>query len=67
MSPRPQGMRIRMATPDDSGVLLALKHALDAETNFMLLEPGERREEAEQIADELQHMVLAREFDSDPR
>ena len=38
------GMRatIRQARPDDASALLALKRALDRETSFMLLEPGER-------------------------
>jgi hypothetical protein len=33
---------IREATLADAGALLALKHALDRETQFVLLEPDER-------------------------
>jgi hypothetical protein len=39
--------RIRLASSDDAAALLALPHRLDAQSPFMLLEPGER----EQVAD----------------
>jgi ribosomal protein S18 acetylase RimI-like enzyme len=38
------GVRFRAAGPGDAVDLLALKQALDQETHFMLLEPGERTE-----------------------
>ncbi len=37
-------IRIRSALPSDAGGLLDLKLALDRETEFMMLEPGERTE-----------------------
>jgi RimJ/RimL family protein N-acetyltransferase len=37
-------MTIRPAAPDDAAALVDLKRALDEETAFMLLEPGERRD-----------------------
>jgi hypothetical protein len=37
-----RGTRIHEATGHDAAGLLALKHVLDRETSFMLLEPGER-------------------------
>lgn len=42
-------MTIRPAAPEDAAALLELKHALDGETSFMLLEPGERRETATDV------------------
>lgn len=44
---------IRAATPDDAVALHELKRALDRETSFMLLEPGERTTSASDVADEL--------------
>jgi hypothetical protein len=46
---------IRMASPDDAAALLALQHRLDAQSRFMLLEPGER----EQAPDRLRARLLA--------
>jgi hypothetical protein len=34
--------QIRLAGPEDAGALLDLQHRLDAQSEFMLLEPGER-------------------------
>lgn len=36
-------MQVRQAKEDDAAKLLALRRALDAESKFMLLEPGERQ------------------------
>jgi hypothetical protein len=36
---------IRLAGPQDADALLALQHRLDAQSSFMLLEPGERERE----------------------
>jgi hypothetical protein len=37
----PRGMhQIRLAGPDDADALLGLQHRLDAQSPFMLLEPG---------------------------
>jgi len=44
---------IREATPHDASALLTLKRALDSETSFMLVEPGERTTTAPELADEL--------------
>lgn len=41
---------IRPAAPEDAAALLELKLALDDETPFMMLEPGERRETAAELA-----------------
>ncbi|HTW08481.1 MAG TPA: GNAT family protein [Acidimicrobiales bacterium] len=43
-------VHFREATPADARSLLRLKLALDSETNFMLLETGERAESAEEVA-----------------
>ena len=45
--------RLRAAGPGDAAGLLALKQDLDRETRFMLLEPGERRENREDVAADL--------------
>jgi RimJ/RimL family protein N-acetyltransferase len=45
---------IRIAKPSDAANLLELKHALDRETDFMLIEPGERRESAQLLAADLE-------------
>jgi RimJ/RimL family protein N-acetyltransferase len=50
---RDAGPRFREAGPGDAAALLALKHDLDSETSFMLLEPGERTETAADVAAEL--------------
>jgi RimJ/RimL family protein N-acetyltransferase len=46
-------MRFREARPDDAATLLALKRRLDRETSFMLLEPDERTETAQDVAADL--------------
>ena len=46
-------MTIRPAAPEDAAALLELKHALDEETSFMLLEPGERRDTADDVERDL--------------
>src|SRR5262249_61110179 len=51
----PGGVRFRAAGPDDAAAVLALKHGLGRETSFMMFEPGERAETAEDVAAELQH------------
>lgn len=48
-----EGYRIRPAGPGDAAPLLDLKLALDVETDFMMLEPGERVETVERIAQHL--------------
>ncbi len=45
---------IRSAEPSDAASLLELKLALDHETEFMMLEPGERQETPEQVARHLE-------------
>ena len=42
-------MNIRMIATDDASAFLELNHKLDAETNFMLFEAGERTTTIEQI------------------
>lgn len=46
-------VRIREADSEDATALLALKHALDHETSFMLLEPGERTTTETELAEQL--------------
>ena len=46
-------LHLRPAEPGDAPRLLALKHQLDRESSFMLVEPGERRERVEDVVDEL--------------
>jgi len=48
-----EGPRLRAAGPGDAAGLLALKQDLDRETSFMLLEPGERRENRGDVAADL--------------
>lgn len=50
-------MRIRASSPSDAAALLALKHRLDRESQFMLLEPDERTSTAEEVARELQRLA----------
>jgi RimJ/RimL family protein N-acetyltransferase len=47
-------VRIREAKTEDADALLALKRALDRETTFMLLEPGERTTTESEVAEQLQ-------------
>jgi RimJ/RimL family protein N-acetyltransferase len=50
-------LSIRQATPGDAGALLALKQALDRETRFMLVEPGERTATEEDVAEQLRRVA----------
>jgi ribosomal protein S18 acetylase RimI-like enzyme len=51
------GLRLRVAGPGYAAGLLALKHALDRETRFMLLEPGERTEGPGAVAADLDQVA----------
>ena len=53
MSVPPTPVRIRTARPYDAGALLDLKRQLDAETAFMMYEPGERDGSVRDLAVEL--------------
>ncbi len=55
--------RIRLASPDDATVLLALQHRLDAQSPFMLLEPGEREQAPDRLRARLQAQGGAASFD----
>lgn len=48
-----EGLGFRAAGPGDAAELLALKRELDRQTSFMLLEPGERSEDDEDVAADL--------------
>jgi RimJ/RimL family protein N-acetyltransferase len=54
--------RIALAGLDDAAALLALQHRLDAQSPFMLLEPGEREQAPDQLRARLQ-MQGAASFD----
>ncbi|MGY1604336.1 N-acetyltransferase family protein [Geodermatophilus sp. SYSU D00815] len=47
------GTVVRRAQPDDAPALLALQHRLDAQSGFMLLEPGERERSPLRLAERL--------------
>jgi RimJ/RimL family protein N-acetyltransferase len=51
-----EGVRFRVATPDDAAGLLALKQRLDGETTFMLLQPDERSRDVGDVLAELGEM-----------
>jgi RimJ/RimL family protein N-acetyltransferase len=51
------GVRFREAGPGDAMALLALKRQLDRETRFMLLEPDERAETAQDVAADLERLA----------
>jgi ribosomal protein S18 acetylase RimI-like enzyme len=55
--------QIRLAGPDDAGALLRLQHQLDAQSSFMLLEPGERDQEPGRLRARLQAQGRAGSFD----
>ena len=55
----PAEMRVRAAGPGDAAGLLALKQALDRQTQFMLLEPGERTEGPGDVAADLDRVARA--------
>ncbi|MBP7687034.1 MAG: GNAT family N-acetyltransferase [Thermoflexales bacterium] len=50
---------IRFATPDDAAAFLALRHQVDEETRFMMLEPGERQSTVEQERERLINVARA--------
>jgi RimJ/RimL family protein N-acetyltransferase len=52
-------VRFWAAGPGDAASLLALKQALDRETQFMLLEPGERTEGPGEVAADLDQVARA--------
>jgi len=52
----PDAFRIRPVMPDDAAALYELKSALDAETRFMLIEPGERRDSPANVAEQLERI-----------
>jgi len=45
--------QIRLAAAEDAGALLALQHRLDGQSEFMLLEPGEREQSPARLRDRL--------------
>jgi ribosomal protein S18 acetylase RimI-like enzyme len=55
--------RIRLAAPEDAGALLALQHRLDGQSEFMLLEPGEREQSPARLRDRLLAQGPAGGFD----
>jgi RimJ/RimL family protein N-acetyltransferase len=50
---------LRTVRPEDAPALLALRHQLDIETAFMLLEPGERVTTEEQTRQMLERLLQA--------
>ncbi|WP_084961091.1 GNAT family N-acetyltransferase [Thermoactinospora rubra] len=54
---------VRLAAPGDAAALLELQHRLDRQTEFMLLEPGERDDDpgplAARLADTSSYVVVA--------
>jgi ribosomal protein S18 acetylase RimI-like enzyme len=52
-------LRIRPATEEDAGELLALRRRLDTETSFMLLEPDERTTAVEEKREQLRRFAPA--------
>ncbi|MFF5297056.1 GNAT family N-acetyltransferase [Paractinoplanes globisporus] len=63
MNPLPESVEVRRGTPRDAATLLALQHRLDAQSRFMLLEPGERADDpaavARRLGDQLGFDILA--------
>jgi ribosomal protein S18 acetylase RimI-like enzyme len=55
--------QIRLAGPEDAGALLALQHRLDAQSEFMLLEPGEREQNPARLRNRLLTQGRAGSFD----
>jgi RimJ/RimL family protein N-acetyltransferase len=55
--------RIRLASLDDATALLALQHRLDAQSPFMLLEPGEREQVPAQLRARLHAQARGASFD----
>jgi ribosomal protein S18 acetylase RimI-like enzyme len=54
---------IRLASPDDAAALLGLQHRLDAQSPFMLLEPGERERAPGRLRARLQTQGRTGSFD----
>ena len=54
---------VRLAGPDDAAALLALQHRLDAQSSFMLLEPGEREQDPDRLRARLRAQGPAGGFD----
>ncbi|NMC54476.1 MAG: GNAT family N-acetyltransferase [Chloroflexi bacterium] len=50
---------LRRVFPEDAGAFLALRKALDAETAFLMLEPGERQTSEEEMRATLERIVVA--------
>jgi len=50
---------LRRATPEDASAFLALKKALDVETAFLMLEPGERLTSEEEMRATLERIAAA--------
>jgi len=55
--------QIRLAAAEDAGALLALQHRLDGQSEFMLLEPGEREQSPARLRDRLLAQGPAGGFD----
>jgi RimJ/RimL family protein N-acetyltransferase len=54
---------IRLAGPDDADALLDLQRRLDAQSTYMLLEPGERDETPDRLRERLQSQGGVGSFD----
>ncbi len=54
---------IRTAGPDDAAALLELLHKLDAQSAYMMLEPGEREPAPDRLRDRLAGQDAAGSFD----
>jgi RimJ/RimL family protein N-acetyltransferase len=54
---------IRLAGRDDAAALLGLQHRLDAQSSFMLLEPGEREQAPDRLRARLHSQGAAGSFD----
>ena len=54
---------IRLAGPENAGALLDLQHRLDAQSEFMLFEPGEREQDPARLRDRLLAQGQSGSFD----
>lgn len=54
-----ENVLLRRITPEDASAFLALKKALDAETAFLMLEPGERQTSEEEMRATLERIVAS--------
>lgn len=52
-------MEIRPCQPDDAEALLALLHRLDSETQFMMVEPGERTTTVDEQRQKLEQLAIS--------